>query len=112
MIPKEETVWLTLDQMSKRFDRDKGVIGKHIRTKDYLLKGYVINDRHYQDVKYMTNILNEYKVAGGYLPIGDSMLEFLMVDRRVFQLIQETTDVEKYRFSIRIMLFIKMKDND
>lgn len=47
--------------------------------KDYLLKGYVINDHHYQDVEYMTKILNEYKVVGGYLPTGNSMIEWLMM---------------------------------
>ena len=29
--PKEETVWLTLDEMSSLFERDRSVIGKHIR---------------------------------------------------------------------------------
>ena len=29
--PKEETVWLSLDEMSLLFNRDRSVIGKHIR---------------------------------------------------------------------------------
>ena len=28
----DENVWLSIDQMSKLFGRDKSVIGKHIRT--------------------------------------------------------------------------------
>ena len=29
--PEEETVWLSLDEMSALFERDRSVIGKHIR---------------------------------------------------------------------------------
>lgn len=29
---KDETVWLTLDQMAKLFDRDKSVISRHIKN--------------------------------------------------------------------------------
>ena len=29
--PKEETIWLSLDEMSALFERDRSVIGKHIR---------------------------------------------------------------------------------
>ena len=29
---KDETVWLTLDQMAKLFSRDKSVISRHIRN--------------------------------------------------------------------------------
>ena len=28
--PKEETVWLSLEEMSSLFERDRSVIGKHI----------------------------------------------------------------------------------
>ena len=28
----EETIWLTLDQMAELFDRDRSVIGKHVRN--------------------------------------------------------------------------------
>ena len=30
--PKDETVWLSLDEMSKLFGRDRSVIGKHVRN--------------------------------------------------------------------------------
>ena len=30
--PKDETVWLSLDEMSKLFGRDRLVIGKHVRN--------------------------------------------------------------------------------
>ena len=29
---KDETVWLTLEQMSRLFDRDKSVISRHIKN--------------------------------------------------------------------------------
>ena len=29
---KDETVWLSLDQMAKLFERDKSVISRHIKT--------------------------------------------------------------------------------
>ncbi len=29
---KDETVWLSLDQMSKLFERDKSVISRHIKN--------------------------------------------------------------------------------
>ena len=29
---KNETVWLSLDQMAKLFDRDKSVISRHIKN--------------------------------------------------------------------------------
>ena len=29
---KDETVWLSLDQMAKLFDRDKSVISRHIKN--------------------------------------------------------------------------------
>ena len=29
--PKEETIWLSLEEMSSLFERDRSVIGKHIR---------------------------------------------------------------------------------
>ena len=45
--------------------------------REYLLKGYVINDRHFHDVEYITRMLDQYKDAGGKLPTNDAMLEFL-----------------------------------
>ena len=44
--------------------------------REYLLKGYVINDRHFHDVEYITRILAQYKDASGKLPTSDAMLEF------------------------------------
>ena len=29
--PQEETIWMTLDEMSLLFERDRSVIGKHIK---------------------------------------------------------------------------------
>lgn len=34
---KEETVWLSLDQMAQLFDRDKSVISRHIKN---VIKGW------------------------------------------------------------------------
>lgn len=45
--------------------------------REYLLKGYVVNDRHFQDIEYVTKMLDQYKKAGGKLPTSDAMLEFL-----------------------------------
>lgn len=146
--PGEDTVWLTLDQMSKLYQRDRSVIGKHIRNiykegeldkeavwakfahtakdgktyqvdyynldviisvgyrvkskngilfrkwankilKDYLMKGYAINERHYQDIDYVTKILNEYKNAGGELPDSESMLAFLTAYQRGFKILDD-----------------------
>lgn len=30
--PTEDTVWLTLDEISQLFERDRSVIGKHIKN--------------------------------------------------------------------------------
>lgn len=57
--------------------------------KDYLLKGYAINERHYQDIDYVTKILNEYKLAGGRLPSSESMLEFLTAYQRGFKILDD-----------------------
>ena len=43
---KDETVWLTLDQMSKLFERDKSVISRHIKNifkEEELTKEVVVN---------------------------------------------------------------------
>ncbi|MFR7590549.1 MAG: RhuM family protein [Longibaculum sp.] len=145
--PDMDTVWLTLEQISDLFQRDRSVIGKHIRNiykegeldektsgqilpgshgitnrppkvynldviisvgyrvkskngilfrkwannilKSYLLKGYVINDRHFQDIDYITHMLEAYKVAGGQLPTSDSMLEFLKAYQRGFKILDD-----------------------
>lgn len=145
--PDKDTVWLTLDQMGELFQRDRSVIGKHIRNiykekeldemtsgqilpqsqgitnrppkvynldviisvgyrvkspngilfrkwannilREYLLKGYVVNDRHYQDIEYITKVLDEYKNTGGQLPGSDSMLEFLKAYQRGFKILDD-----------------------
>ena len=151
----DNTVWLTLDQMSELFDKYKSTISRHIsnifkegeldgissvaknatqlkrydpRTKkdrianvivnyynldviisvgyrvkskngilfrkwannilgEYLLKGYVVNDRHFQDIEYITRILAQYKDADGKLPTSDAMLEFLKAYQRGFKIL-------------------------
>ena len=152
-----ETVWLTLDQMSRLFNKNKSTISRHIanifteeeldekssvaknatqlkrydpRTKkdriatvdinyynldviisvgyrvkskqgvlfrkwansilkSYLLKGYVINDRHFQDIDYITKMLDQYRNAGGKLPSSTSMLEFLKAYQRGFKILDD-----------------------
>ncbi len=84
--------------------------------KSYLLKGYVINDRHFQDIDYITHMLEAYKVAGGQLPTSDSMLEFLKAYQRGFKILddydhhtlsypkgQEDTYVIKYKECIDLI---------
>lgn len=153
----DNTVWLTLDQMSELFDKNKSTISRHIsnifkegeldeissvaknatqlkrydpRTKkdrianvivnyynldviisvgyrvkskngilfrkwannilrEYLLKGYVVNDRHFQDIEYITRILAQYKDADGKLPTSDAMLEFLKAYQRGFKILDD-----------------------
>ena len=57
--------------------------------KEYLLKGYVINDRHFQDIEYVTKMLDQYKGAGGKLPTSDAMLEFLKAYQRGFKILDD-----------------------
>lgn len=57
--------------------------------REYLLKGYVINDRHYQDIEYITKVLDEYKNTGGQLPGSNSMLEFLKAYQRGFKILDD-----------------------
>ena len=152
-----ETVWLTLDQMSRLFNKNKSTISRHIsnifveeeldekssvaknatqlkrydpRTKKdriatvdinyynldviisvgyrvkskqgvlfrkwansilkrYLLKGYVVNERHFQDIDYVTKMLDQYRNAGGKLPSSNSMLEFLKAYQRGFKILDD-----------------------
>ena len=152
-----ETVWLTLDQMSRLFNKNKSTISRHIsnifveeeldekssvaknatqlkrydpRTKKdriatvdinyynldviisvgyrvkskqgvlfrkwansilkrYLLKGYVVNERHFQDIDYVTKMLDQYRNAGGKLPSSNSMLEFLKAYQRGFNILDD-----------------------
>ena len=39
--PEEETIWLTLDQIAKLFNRDKSVISRHIKN---ILFSYELNE--------------------------------------------------------------------
>ena len=57
--------------------------------KEYLLKGYVVNDRHFQDIEYVTRMLDQYKEAGGKLPTSDAMLEFLKAYQRGFKILDD-----------------------
>lgn len=152
-----ETVWLTLDQMSRLFNKNKSTISRHIsnifveeeldekssvaknatqlkrydpRTKKdriatvdinyynldviisvgyrvkskqgvlfrkwansilkrYLLKGYVVNELHFQDIDYVTKMLDQYRNAGGKLPSSNSMLEFLKAYQRGFKILDD-----------------------
>lgn len=152
-----ETVWLTLDQISRLFNKNKSTISRHIsnifveeeldekssvaknatqlkrydpRTKKdriatvdvnyynldviisvgyrvkskqevlfrkwansilkrYLLKGYVVNERHFQDIDYVTKMLDQYRNVGGKLPSSNSMLEFLKAYQRGFKILDD-----------------------
>lgn len=57
--------------------------------REYLLKGYVVNDRHFQDIEYVTKMLDQYKEAGGKLPTSDAMLEFLKAYQRGFKILDD-----------------------
>ena len=57
--------------------------------KEYLLKGYAVNDRHFQDIDYVTTMLDQYRNAGGQLPSSISMLEFLKVYQRGFKILDD-----------------------
>jgi prophage maintenance system killer protein len=57
--------------------------------RDYLLKGYVVNDKHFQDIEYVTKMLDQYKLAGGKLPTSDAMLEFLKAYQRGFKILDD-----------------------
>lgn len=152
-----ETVWLTLDQMSRLFNKNKSTISRHIsnifveeeldekssvaknatqlkrydpRTKKdriatvdvnyynldviisvgyrvkskqgvlfrkwansilkrYLLKCYVVDERHFQNIDYVTKMLDQYRNAGGKLPSSNSMLEFLKAYQRGFKILDD-----------------------
>lgn len=57
--------------------------------KRYLLKGYVVNERHFQDIDYVTKMLDQYRNAGGKLPRSNSMLEFLKAYQRGFKILDD-----------------------
>lgn len=53
------------------------------------MKGYVINERHFQDIEYITNVLDKYKLNGGRLLTSDAMLEFLKAYQRGFKILDD-----------------------
>lgn len=57
--------------------------------KRYLLKGYVVNERHFQNIDYVTKMLDQYRNAGGKLPSSNSMLEFLKAYQRGFKILDD-----------------------
>lgn len=57
--------------------------------KQYLLKGYVINDRHFQDIEYVTKMLEQYKEAASQLPTSASILKFLKAYQRGFKILDD-----------------------
>ena len=71
--PEEETIWMTLDEMSLLFERDRSVIGKHIK-KIYLEKelneniSRAKNARHLKDGRiFQIDIYNlDVIIAVGY----------------------------------------------
>ena len=56
---------------------------------NYLLKGYVLNNKHFQDIDYVTKILDDYHKVGGRLPSSHSLLEFLKAYQRGFQILDD-----------------------
>jgi len=154
---EQDTVWLTVEQISKLFEKNKSTITRHINNifieeeldknssvaknatqlerydprtgknrianvevnyynldviisigyrvkskrgiifrkwanniiKDYLLKGYAINEKHYQETSYIIRVLEEYKMKGGELPNSDTLLEFLKSYQRGFDILDE-----------------------
>lgn len=57
--------------------------------REYLLKGYVINGKYFQDIEYVTKMLEQYKETGGKLPTRDAMLEFLKAYQRGFKILDD-----------------------
>lgn len=57
--------------------------------KRYLLKGYVVNERHFQNIDYVTKMLDQYRNADGKLPSSNSMLEFLKAYQRGFKILDD-----------------------
>ncbi|MDE6953902.1 MAG: virulence protein RhuM/Fic/DOC family protein [Erysipelotrichales bacterium] len=75
-----------------RTNSTKGIIFRKWANnilREYLLKGYVVNDKHFQDIEYVTKMLDQYKTAGGKLPTNDAMLEFLKAYQRGFKILDD-----------------------
>jgi len=71
--PKEETIWLSLDEMSSLFERDRSVIGKHIRkiyqeNELYENRTRAKNARHLNDGRtFQIDVYNlDVVIAVGY----------------------------------------------
>ena len=64
---KDETVWLSIDQMSKLFNRDKSVISRHIKTamNEELSNNSVVAKfaTTASDVKEIIRVINDYSKA-------------------------------------------------
>lgn len=60
MTLEEETVWLSIDQMADLFQRDKSVIGKHVRT--LFKEGELINEAVWAKSAYTATDGKEYNV--------------------------------------------------
>ncbi|MCD7807999.1 MAG: virulence RhuM family protein, partial [Erysipelotrichaceae bacterium] len=57
--------------------------------KEYLLKGYVLNDKYFQNIDYVIKGLEQYKKYSGQLPSSESMLEFLKAYQRGFKILDD-----------------------
>lgn len=71
LIWKKETVWLSLEQMSKLFGRDKSVISRHIKhifeegefTKEKVVANFAITTKHGAiEGKTQTHIIDYYNL--------------------------------------------------
>lgn len=75
-----------------RTNSSRGILFRRWANKvlnNYLLKGYVLNNKHFQDIDYVTKILDDYHKVGGRLPSSHSLLEFLKAYQRGFQILDD-----------------------
>ena len=92
---KQKVPFYTLDviiSVGYRVKSKRGVLFRKWANgilKKYLIKGYVVNDRHFQDIDYVTKMLDQYRNAGGKLPSSTSMLEFLKAYQRGFKILDD-----------------------
>ena len=93
--PKEETIWLSLDEMSALFERDRSVIGKHIR-KIYQEKELnenrtrAKNARHLEDGRiFQVDVYNlDVIIAVGYRVNSKRLQEFIIVKKSTLEIRQ------------------------
>ena len=86
--PQEETVWLSLEEMSSLFERDRSVIGKHIR-KIYQEgeldenRTRAKNARHLEDGRiFQVDVYNlDVIIAVGYRVNSKRLQEFTIVQK-------------------------------